>query len=351
MSFDPDVAKDYALRVWKYKEGEIVTRMIRVGDALGLYEALVASGRTTAADLAANLSYSERFVREWLFSQAAAGLVEHEDGEFWMLDEAGPVLVNEDSLMFAGGVLAPAETPDHFARVLEAVRTGRGFSYEDMGDGMVEDLDRSAGAWQRTFLPMVVLPQLDGVPEKLSAGGRVLEIGCGTGVALEALAATYPESTFLGLEPSASATTRASERLARLANVAVRVQAAEELDEDEEPFDLVIALDCMHDMARPDLVARRIRTAMADDGVWLIKDIRTAGSYEANRHNPVLAMMYGFSVMSCLPSAMSEPGALGLGTLGLDPDTLRGIIEEAGFTSMRILEADDPVHHYYEVRP
>jgi 2-polyprenyl-3-methyl-5-hydroxy-6-metoxy-1,4-benzoquinol methylase len=351
MSFDPDLAKHYALQVWKYKQGDVVTGMIRIGDALGLYGALADAGRVTADELATSLGFSERFLVEWLYSQAAAGLVEYEDGEFWMIEEARSVLVNEDSLLFAGGAMAPPLNPEHFDLILESIRTGKGFTYGEMGDEVATDMDRSAGAWQRTFLPTVVIPQIAGIPEKLAEGGRVLEIGCGSGVAIEAMASAFPNSTFLGLDPSAAAVAMAEARLAEAPNAQVRAMAAEDLAADDGPFDLAIALDCMHDMARPDIVAERVRSAIADSGAWLIKDIRSAGTYEGNQRNPVLAMMYGFSVASCLPSSLSVPDGLGLGTLGLDPETLTAMMEAAGFASTSILEADDPTHFYYEIRP
>lgn len=351
MTYDPAVAKAYALRVWRYKEGEMLTRMMRAGEALGLYAALADAGRTTAADLAASLGFSERMLTEWLYSQAAGGLVEYEDGEFWLLEEARSVLVNHDSLMFAGGALAAPQTPEFFERMLDAIRTGDGYSYHDAGDEAAGEMDRSAGAWQRTFLPGVVVPQIDEIPERLAAGGRVLEIACGTGVALESLAATYPRSSFLGIDASEAAIARATERLGDIANAEVRNQRVEDLADDIGPFDLVIALDCLHDMPRPDLAAQRVRSVIADDGAWLIKDIKAGSTFEENDRNPVRALMYGYSVSSCLPSALSEPGGLGLGTLGLDPDTLADLVSAAGFAHPRILEADDPTHYYYEVRP
>ncbi len=351
MAYDAERASEYALRVWKYKEGETVTRMMRVGDALGLYAALADGGRSTATGLADRLGYSARFVEEWLHGQAAAGLVEHDAGEFWMIEEARSVLVNEDSLMFAGGALAPPETREHFGLILEAVRTGEGFTYGDMGEEVAADMDRSAGAWQRTFLPSVVIPQIDRLPERLRSGARVLEVGCGSGVALHALAVAHPNSVFVGIDPSSVAVDFASSRLEDVPNASVLALDAETLEPDSEPFDLVIALDCMHDMPRPDLVAARVRSVIADDGVWLIKDIKSGGSFEANQNNPVLALMYGYSVTSCLPSGASRPDGLALGTLGFDPATVDSMMEAAGFGSVRRLEADDPTHYYYEVRP
>lgn len=351
MAYDLDRASEYALRVWKYKEGDVVARMMRVGDALGLYAALSDAGRSTAADLAGRLGYSERFLQEWLYGQAAAGLVEHDAGEFWMIDEARSVLVNEDSLLFAAGALAPPETKEHFDLIVGAIRTGEGFSYGDMGGEVAADMDRSAGAWQRTFLPSVVIPQIDGLPARLRAGARVLEIGCGSGVALHALAMAYPNSVFVGIDPSPAAVILADARLDGLANASVDALDAETLEPSADPFDLVLALDCMHDMPRPDIVSARVRSVIAEEGVWLIKDIKTGGSFEANQSNPVLALMYGYSVSSCLPSGASRPDGLALGTLGFDPATVDSMMKTAGFETIRRIEADDPTHFYYEIRP
>jgi hypothetical protein len=89
---------------------------------------------------------------------------------------------------------------------------------------------------------------------------------------------------------------------------------------------------------------------MNDDGTWLIKDIRSTGSFESDRRNPLLAMFYGFSVTSCLQSAMSEPGGMGLGTLGLHPERAEQLVREAGFASFKTHDFDDAANLYYEVR-
>ena len=350
MAFDIERAQEYALRVWKYKEGDVITTMMRIGDALGLYAAMVDAGPVTAAQLADGLDYDERFVTEWLYTQAAAGLVDHEDGVFSLIEEAESVLVNEDSLLHAAGVFSPPVGPEHFAGLLEAFRTGRGLTYEDMGEAVAEQVDRSGAAWLRTFLPMVVVPQLEGVPQRLTAGAMVLEIGCGGGVALEPLAKMYPESTFLGIDPSAVAAARARQRLAAHPNVEIRKLGAEDLASEDGPYDLVMALDCLHDMPRPDIAARKVRSVLSEDGTWLIKEIRSGGSYVANERNPVRGMVYGFSVTTCLPSGTSEDGALALGTLGLGPERLTEMMTDAGFSQTRQLGTDDPVHFYYEVK-
>jgi hypothetical protein len=102
-------------------------------------------------------------------------------------------------------------------------------------------------------------------------------------------------------------------------------------------------------MARPDLTAAAIRGALAPGGTWLVKEMRCGPTYESNRNNPVQALMYGYSVSSCLASATVTEDGLGLGALGLDPDTLASLVADAGFTTFEQLETPDPTHTYYRV--
>jgi 2-polyprenyl-3-methyl-5-hydroxy-6-metoxy-1,4-benzoquinol methylase len=190
------------------------------------------------------------------------------------------------------------------------------------------------------------------VVEKLEAGARVADVGCGAGIALIALAGNYPRSRFQGFDPSRHAIERARTNVAEagLSNVELEVAGGEELP-DEAGFDLVITFDCVHDMTRPAAVIAAIRRAIRPDGTWLIKDIRSKPSLRENLSNPLLALFYGFSVSACMSSGLSEPGGAGLGTLGFNPEVARKMTAAGGFTRFRILEFDDPANLYYEVRP
>ena len=112
-----------------------------------------------------------------------------------------------------------------------------------------------------------------------------------------------------------------------------------------------MTLDCLHDMPRPDLAMAAIRGGIADDGTWLVKEIRSSPEWGKNLRNPMLAMMYSTSVATCMASAMSTPDGMGLGTLGLDPETLQGMVTEAGFSRFLQHKVDDPTNIYYEIRP
>ncbi len=355
MADDQDRLAEFALRVWRYKQGEVVSLMIHLGDRLGLYRAMSGRGAMTAASLAAATGLQERWLLEWLRGQAAAGLIDSADGETFLLSSEGEaVLADSDaSLLFAAGAFqGGVAAPDVVDRLAGAFRSGVGLSYDDLGPSGAHGVERMTEPWTRLALVPVILPALDGVIDRLAAGARVADVGCGSGVALATLAAAFPASRFEGFDPSGHAIDRARARLTASGhgNVEFRTAGAEDLPDDHR-YDVILTLDCIHDMPRPAEAMAAIRKAIRPDGTWLIKDIRSASSWQDNLRNPVLAMMYGISVSSCMSSALSEPGGAGLGTLGLHPDLAERMCREAGFSRFSIHDFDDPANLYYEVRP
>lgn len=351
---DQEELEEFSLKVWKYKEGEMVSLMIHLGDRLGLYQALDGAGMTTAKALAEKTGLHERWLLEWLRNQAAAGLLAHESGNRFELTAIGrEVLVNEESsLWFATGAFGEPMHPDIVKSLADAFRTGIGLTYQDLGPAAAHQIARTLGPWSRLALVPTILPALEGVVSKLKRGGAAADVGCGAGVALTALAEAFPQSEFHGYDSSSFAIEQAQERAAKagVGNVKFHVARGEDLP-GEPTFDFLITLDCIHDMTRPDRVIAAIYKALKPEGTWLIKDIRSDPDFEENTKNPVLAMMYGFSIASCLSSAMSEPDGMGLGTLGFNPHVARKMTREAGFSQFKEHDFDDPANLYYEVRP
>jgi 2-polyprenyl-3-methyl-5-hydroxy-6-metoxy-1,4-benzoquinol methylase len=116
--------------------------------------------------------------------------------------------------------------------------------------------------------------------------------------------------------------------------------------------DLVTTFDCIHDMTDPQGMMHTLRQAIAPDGTWLLVDIKALDSFHDNvAKNPMASLMYGISVLSCMSSALSEPGGAGLGTLGLSESRARSMAEAAGFTRFRRLDIDHAVNAFYEIRP
>ncbi len=352
--FDLDELKLFSFKVWSYKMGEQVSMLIHLGDRLGLYSALDGQGPMTSHAVAEAAGLDERFVREWLLGQAAAGLIERTDeGRFQMTAVQGAVLADEHgSIAFSAGAFRGGTDPVILDRIAESFRTGVGITYEEQGPDAATSLARMTAPWSRQALTPVILPSLDGVVPKLEAGATVVDVGCGGGVTLTILAAAFPQARCVGYDPSPSAIAHAREQAeaAGVTNVEFVVAGGEDLPPSGD-VDVVLTFDCLHDMPFPDRTAAAIRQAIAPDGTWLIKDIRSTGSFEQDQRNPLLAMFYGFSIGSCLQSATSEPGGMALGTLGLHPERARELVEAAGFTRFETHDFEDAANLYYEVRP
>lgn len=351
---DPDVLKRYAFNVWSYKQGEMVSLMVHIGDQLGLYKALDGAGPVSAAELAASTGLQERWLLEWLRGQAAARLLEYQDPDRFALSaEGAAVLAREaDSLDFAAGAFSGGIPPETITKLLGAFKTGIGLSYEELGPNAAHRTERMLGPWTRQALVPKILPALDGVVAKLEQGAVVADVGCGGGVAITEMARQFPNSTFHGYDPSNHAITNCQQKIKDLGlnNMQTFVAGGEALPQ-TPTYDFLITFDCLHDMTQPADVIASIRKAMQPDGTWLIKDIRSQPDFKENMRNPLLAMFYGFSVSACMSSALSEPGGAGLGTLGFNPEVAESMVRDAGFSRFHQHEFDDPSNLYYEVRP
>jgi len=350
-----EAIRAFIKRVFDNLSGLTVSGMIYLGHELGLYRTLQDAGPLTSAEVAQRSGLHERWVREWLRGQAAAGLLEYAgDGRFVLPPIAALVLANPQSPAFVAGSFAGL--PQQFnvlPRLRESFATGIGLPYDALGPEGACGVEGMLAPWFRTLLVPVALPRLDGVTAKLEAGGTVADIGCGTGVALIEMAKAYPRSQFHGYEISEHALAQAArhQQNAQVANVAFHDARTEPLPADGR-FDFVTAFDCLHDMTHPAEVMRAVRRSMKPDGTWLIVDINAKPSFEENlARNPMAAMMYGFSVLTCLSSSLSQPGGAGLGTLGFSEQVAREMTAAAGFTRFTRHEFDNPVNAYYVVRP
>ncbi len=363
---DPDLLKQLAFKVWSYKQGEMVSLMLHIGDRLGLFSKLSelseqaaslhtsdasATGAVSSDDLAQATGLNERLTREWLYGMAAAGMLTYEDDGFSVTPEAKALLVDEkDSVHFAMGAFRGGLETEALDLILGSFKSGIGMTYEQQGPRAATGLARTTGPFSRQALTSTIIDSLDGVKAKLEAGGKVLDVGCGAGVTSCLVAEAWPKTQVVGYDPSPTAIDQARQRAKEqdLSNVEFVVAGAADVSETD--FDLALTFDCLHDMPHPDEALRTIHKALKEDGTLLIKDIRSQGDFEIDSRNPLLAMFYGFSVSSCLQSAMSEPDGMALGTLGLHPKKARQLTRETGFTRFVEHDFEDPANVYYEVR-
>jgi 2-polyprenyl-3-methyl-5-hydroxy-6-metoxy-1,4-benzoquinol methylase len=345
---------DYAARLWQYKQAETISLMIHVGRRLGLYHHMAGQGPMSASELSKKSGLHERWLLEWMRLQAAGKVLNYvTEGERFELPEIGVELLGNDkspSYMlenFDGGT--PIEAID---ALLESFRTGLGNTYESSGpEGAKRGETRHWKAARRQVVPKMI-PALKGVEEKLTNGCLVADIGCGDGAVILALAESFPNSTFHAYDPNKHAVARVKEVALEMGikNVDVQKCSGENIP-GKGKYDFVITFDCLHDMTHPELVIAQIREIIREDGTWFIKDIRSKPRFEDNLRNPMLAMMYGFSLMSCMSSAMSTKDGAGLGTLGFNPEVAETMSHAAGFTQFKMHDFKDPGNLYYEVRP
>ena len=352
---DPDRLKDYAKQVFGALGGAMTSAMIYVGDHLGLYAAMADAGPMTSEELAEKTSLHERWVREWMYQQGAAGVLHYEgDGRFSLPPEGAAVLANDRHPAFGAGFFSYLpQMLQVTERVPESFRNGLGVPYDSFGEEGAVGIERGFAPWFRSLLVPMALPKIPHAIETLEAGCQVADVGCGGGVALIEMAKSFPKSEFHGYDISEHALGRAERNRgeAGIANVHFHQANSSPLPDDGR-FALITSFDCLHDMTNPAAVTTAIRRALRDDGIWFVADIKARGSYEENTaKNPMAAMMYGTSVVTCMSSALSEPGGAGLGTLGLPAELLEEMAREAGFQHFESIDLGHPVNAFYIVRP
>jgi SAM-dependent methyltransferase len=353
---DPDEVGLFAYQVFTNLQGAVTAAMIYLGDRLGLYTTLAdADEPLTTAALAEANGLHERWVREWAYNQGAAQvIVVDPDERLSLTPVAAAVLADPDHPAYAMGPFS--HLPGDMGlvdRLPEAFRTGIGLDYDAHGPECAVGIARGFEPWMRTHLLPDVVPQLDGLEERLRGGITVVDVGCGAGGMALLFAEAFPASRVVGYDISQHALA-----LARHRQAAAEVTNVTFLDPRHEPLpddgrvDLVTTFDCVHDMTDPQGVIGAIRRSLADDGTWLLVDIKAHDTYAQNaERNPMASMMYGISVLSCMSSALSEPGGAGLGTLGLSANKAEAMARDAGFTRFRQLDVDHPINAFYEIRP
>ena len=360
MEADPQKLKMFSFLVFSKLEGAVTSGMIHLGDRLGLYRALASAVEPlTIHALAADLGLHPRWVEEWAHNQAAANIIvqsRDSDGEerFGLTPEATLVLATEDHPAFGMGMFHRLpQTMGSLHHLPESFRTGLGRDYDSHGPEGAVGIERSFEPWSRAFLIPLVLPAISGLVDRLEAGAKVADIGCGAGGAAIQMAERFPNSSFTGYDISRFALERAAEKLSKSTakNVSFVDPRRAPLPEDGS-LDLVTAFDCIHDMTHPAETMKAIRRSLKPDGCWLLVDIKSLDTFEENASkNPMASLMYGISVMSCMSSALSVEGGAGLGTLGLPESKAREMALAAGFGRFDKLDIDHSVNAFYEVRP
>jgi SAM-dependent methyltransferase len=323
-----------------------------LGEELGLYKSLADEGPATSTELAGRLGLDERYVREWLASQAASGYVNYdpERKRFWMTPEQAFALTNEAGPAYLPGAFQLAlGTLKAEPRIAKAFRSGEGMAWGEHDSGVHLGCERFFRPSYVGHLLTEWLPALDGVVDKLEAGAEVADIGCGHGASTILMAERFPRSRFIGFDNHAGSIEQARQR-AEAAGVADRAtfEVASAQDFPGTGYDFAACFDCLHDMGDPVGAAIHVRSTLKPDGTWMVVEPFAGDRLEENL-NVVGRVYYSCSTLLCTPASRSEDVGLALGAQAGEA-AIRSVLTEAGFSQFR-RATETPFNIVYEARP
>jgi ubiquinone/menaquinone biosynthesis C-methylase UbiE len=343
----------FSTKAFQNLSATYATAMCILGDRLGLFKALAARGPSTSAELAEHAGINERYAREWLSALACADYMMYDPAtqRFSLSPEQAAVLADEGGPFFIGGEYQQLPALLGILDPLtEAFRQGGGVPQSAYHESMYAGMERGALVTYRHSLVQQWIPAMPAVQAALERGIQVADVGCGSGHALIALAQAFPNSHYTGYDVYAP-TIALAQRNAEEAGVAdrVRFMALDASRGIPEQYDLITTFIVIHDAANPRALLRAIRDALRPSGTYFCAEVKASSKLEKNI-GPMGAYCYGISVLYCMTTSLAEGGE-GLGTAGMPVVKVQELCAEAGFSSVRRLDIDDPFQHFFEIKP
>ncbi len=325
--------------------------LVVIGESLGLYKAMAGAGPLTSTELAERTGTNERYVREWLNSQAAGGYVEYDaaSGRYSLSEEQAFALADEKSPAYLpGAFLLATSALRAVPQITEKFRTGEGFGWHEHDHGLFRGTELFFRPGYAANLVSAWIPSLEGVEAKLKEGAKVADVGCGLGASTILMAQAYPNSTFVGYDYHEGSIEMARQKAIE-EGVAERVQfeAARAKDYPGTDYDFVAFFDCLHDMGDPVGAASHVLQSLATDGTWMIVE-PFAGDRVEDNLNPVGRIYYSASTLLCTPASLSQEVGLALGAQAGET-RLREVLTKGGFNHFR-RATETPFNIVYEAK-
>jgi ubiquinone/menaquinone biosynthesis C-methylase UbiE len=330
--------------------GAMGVLMAYLGDQAGVYGALDKAGPSTVDQLAKRTGLNPKYLHEWLGANAAAGYVDYDPQTktFSLTEEQATVFTREGQpACLQGFFQAIVSQFEAHEEAVDTFKSGKGRPWSEQSPCCFCSTDRFFRPGYAANLIEGWLPSLDGVVDKLKAGAKVADIGCGHGSSTLLLAQAFPESTVYGFDfhkPSIDEA-RAKAKAAELENVEFQVASAKDFP--GEGYDLACIFDALHDMGDPVGAARHIRETLAPDGSFMLVE-PMAGDSLSDNLNPISQIYYGFSTTVCTPASLAQEVGLGLGAQA-GQKRLTEVLNQAGFRHVR-RAAETPTNMVLEVR-
>jgi ubiquinone/menaquinone biosynthesis C-methylase UbiE len=325
--------------------------LVVLGDDLGIYTALADIGQATSQQLAQKTNLHERQLREWLNAQAASGYVSYDvrSDAFFLSPEQIAVFADPNSpAAMTGGFYAASSLYHDEPQIAESFRTGKGLPWGEHHNCLFCGVERFFRPGYEANLSEKWIPSLDGVQQKLSAGTRVSDIGCGHGISTLIMAKAFPKSQFFGfdLHPASVEAANRHAKEQQITNVKFSVASAKDFPGND--YGLVTVFDALHDMGDPVGASSHVKRSLQADGTFMIVE-PLAGDSLVENMNPVGRVYYGFSAMLCTPGSLSQEVGLALGAQAGER-RLRDVLSKSGFARIR-RAAETPFNMILEARP
>jgi len=326
--------------------------MVSVGHRTGLFDTMATLPPLTSGAIAAKAGLQERYVRECLGALVVGKVVDYDPKSktyFLPAEHAASLArtAGKDNLAsFIRMLPWVAKVED---QVVECFRKGGGVSYSEY-DGMPEVLQEATGPLFDASLVDRVLPMVPDLKNALNHGIDVLEVGCGTGHALNLMARHFPKSRFVGydLVEENVGQGKAKAREAGLMNASFEIKDVTTMTHAGQ-FDLVTAFDTIHDQAKPDVLLSGIARALKPGGTFLMSDIRASTRLENNLDHPIGVFGYSISCMHCMPVSLAYDG-MGLGAMWGE-EKAKEMIQASGLELLEVKQAEgDPLNNFYIAR-
>jgi len=325
--------------------------LVVIGERLGLYKAMAGAGPLSPVELADRTGTSERYVREWLNSQAAGGYVEYDaaTGCYSLSEEQTVALTDEKSPAYLPGAFLVAISALRAVPVItEKFLTGEGLGWHEHDHGVFRGTELFFKPGYAANLVSSWIPSLNGVEAKLKAGAKVADVGCGLGASTILMTQAYPHSTFVGYDYHDKSIEMARERAVE-AGVSDRVkfEVASAKEYSGTDFDLITFFDSLHDMGDPVGAAAHVLESLNADGTWMIVEPYAGDRVEDNL-NPVGRIYYSASTLLCTPASLSQEVGLALGAQAGEA-RMREVVTRGGFKRFR-RTTETPFNIVYEAK-
>lgn len=321
---------------------------LSLGHRTGLFDAMAELPYSTSEQIAEAANLNERYVREWLGAMVTGRVVNYdaESGTYKLPEEHAAFLTRKATPNLAATMQFIPVLGYVEEKILNCFYNGGGVPYSEF-PRFHEVMAEESG---QTVLPALldaILPLVPGIKEKLESGIEVLDVGCGSGRAVNFLAENYPNSRFTGYDFSEEGIANAQREAERsgLKNVRFEVRDVAAIGEIAR-YDFITAFDAIHDQAKPAVVLSEISNALKSDGAFLMQDISGSSHVHKNMEHPVSPYLYTVSFMHCMTVSLALEGE-GLGTMWGEEKACQ-MLKDAGFNNVSVSQLKhDFLNNFY----